>query len=218
VEIRLDKRIPVGAGLGGGSSDAAATLRALAWLLRPRPDLALLLRLAAELGSDVPYFLAGGRALGIGRGTEVYPLPDPPLRWMVVVAPAFSISTAEAYRLLAPHLTTERWDDKIDRFCSRLCAETARDEGRLLENDFEPVIFRRYPELGKLKERLQAAGARPALLCGSGAAMFGLCTGRRRAVRVRDSLDLAGGGCFVVHTVTRVACEARWRRWLRVDS
>jgi 4-diphosphocytidyl-2-C-methyl-D-erythritol kinase len=137
---------------------------------------------------------------------------------MVVVSPPFSISTAEAYRLLAPHLTAERWDDKMVRFCSRLCAETARDDGCALENDFERVIFQKRPELGELKERLQAAGARPALLCGSGAAMFGLCNGRRQAVRVRDSLDLAGGGCFVVHTVTRVACEARWRRWLRVES
>ncbi len=214
VEIRLEKRIPVGGGLGGGSSDAAAVLRALAGLLRPRPAFPLLLRLAAELGSDVPFFLLGGRVLGIGRGTEVYPLPDAPVRWMVLAAPAVSVSTAEAYRQLSPHLTARPWEDKIDCFYSRVCADPARESGSVLENDFEAVVFRMHPELRKLKTRLEKAGARPALLCGSGAAMFGWCVDRRQAARVRDSLEVTGGGRFAVHTVTRAAYEARWRRWL----
>jgi 4-diphosphocytidyl-2-C-methyl-D-erythritol kinase len=214
VEIRLDKRIPVGAGLGGGSSDAAAVLQTLAVLLRPRPPRPVLFRVAAELGSDVPFFLLGGRAVGLGRGTEVYPLPDSPVQWMVVAAPPVFLSTAEAYRRLSPKLTPGRWEATIHRFCSSICAESAKEFGGVLENDFEPVVFQMHPELGKLKTRLQRAGARPALLCGSGAAMFGVCAGRRAAVRVRDSLELAGGGRFVVHTVTRTAYQARWRRWL----
>lgn len=217
VRIHLDKRIPVGAGLGGGSSDAAAVLEALAHLLRPRPDRALLFRLAAELGSDVPFFLVGGRAIGLGRGAELYPLPDEPMRWLLVVAPPAPISTAEAYRRLTPHLTSAPWEDKIYRLCSRICALEPGQAGAFevgLENDFEEVIFQAHPELEILKARLVALGARPALLCGSGSAVFGVFPDRRQALRARDCLEAAKGRCFVVSTVSRRAYRARWRRWL----
>src|SRR5262249_36130499 len=82
VRLHLEKRTPIGAGLGGGSSDAAAVLLALGSLLRPQPSRELLHRLAQDLGSDVPFFLVGGRALGVGRGAEVYPLADIPERWL----------------------------------------------------------------------------------------------------------------------------------------
>ena len=149
VRIHLEKRIPVGAGLGGGSSDAAAVLRALAHLLRPRPDRPLLLSLAAELGSDVPFFLVGGRAVGVGRGAEVYPLPDERARWIVVVAPSTPVSTAEAYRRLSPHLTSTLWEDKIYRLGSRICVFEPGQAGAFaeaLENDFETAVFRMHPE------------------------------------------------------------------------
>src|SRR5262249_18593538 len=122
VQLHLEKRIPVGAGLGGGSSDAAAVLLALGSLLRPPPPWEVLHRVAEDLGSDVPFFLIGGRALGVGRGTEVYALADLPERWLVVVAPGLHVSTAEAYRRLSPGLTTGSWQAKIDRFSSSACA------------------------------------------------------------------------------------------------
>ena len=222
VRLHLEKRIPVGAGLGGGSSDAAAVLRALGDLLRPAVPREVLFRLAGELGSDVPFFLLGGRALGLGRGAEVYPLADLAERWMVVAAPAIHVSTAEAYRRLSPNLTTNAWNDKIDRFCSSVCVTEqgpgrgmAQDLRAGLENDFEPVVFRMHPELETLKARLKRLGARPALLCGSGSAVFGVFADRRQAVRARDSLDLEDGRCFVVKTVTRAGYEARWRKWLK---
>jgi 4-diphosphocytidyl-2-C-methyl-D-erythritol kinase len=207
VRIRLEKRIPVGAGLGGGSSDAAAVLLALAARLRPRPEQRLLLGLAAELGSDVPFFLLGGRAVGVGRGTEIYPLPDLPRRWMLVVAPSLPVSTAEAYRRLSPHLTSASREDKIYRLGS-----STFEAG--LENDFERVVFQMHPELQTLKTRLMAVGARPALLCGSGSALFGVFRDRREAVRARDSEELAAGSCFVASTVSRAAYRARWRQWM----
>jgi 4-diphosphocytidyl-2-C-methyl-D-erythritol kinase len=217
VRIHLEKRIPAGAGLGGGSSDAAAALLALSALLRPRPGGELLLRVAAELGSDVPFFLFGGRALGVGRGEEVYPLPDRPLQWLLVVAPPFAVSTPDAYRRLSANLTSAAGNDKIDRFGSSIWASElgqTEDIETGMENDFEPVVFRLHPKLETLKARLSGLGARPALLCGSGSAVFGLFGNRRQALRARDSLDLEDCAGFVVHTVSRRRYLSRWRRWL----
>ncbi len=217
VRIHLEKRIPVAAGLGGGSSDAAAVLRAVAHLARPRPEPEVVWRVAAELGSDVPFFLLGGRALGVGRGTEVYPLAEGPARWLVIAAPATPAPTAEAYRRLGPHLTTSCWEDKIYRFSSRICTLEQGQAGAFrqdLENDFEAVVFQMHPELETVKARLVALGARPALLCGSGSALFGVFRDRRQALRARDSLDPAEGARFVASTVSRAAYQARWRRWL----
>ena len=107
VEMRLEKRIPMGAGLGGGSSDAAAVLLALPVLAGGALDFEQLAALAGQLGSDVNFFLVGGAAAGIGRGTELYPLPDSPARAGILLAPGVHVSTAEAYRALSPRLTPE---------------------------------------------------------------------------------------------------------------
>ena len=91
----------------------------------------------------------------------------------------------------------------------------AQDLRAGLENDFEPVVFRMHPELETLKARLKRLGARPALLCGSGSAVFGVFADRQQAVRARYSLDLEDGRCFVVKTVSRAGYDARWRKWLK---
>jgi len=222
VRIHLEKRIPVGAGLGGGSSDAGAVLLALWFLLRPRPDWELLWRVAAGLGSDVPFFLLGGRALGLGRGEEIYPLADGPARWMLVIAPPIPISTAEAYRRWSADLTRGRREDKIGGFWSTVCASEPEFEGGefqersgALGNDFERVVFQSHPSLRKIKARLERLGARPALLCGSGSALFGVFANRREAIRARHSLADEPGQCFVVHTVQRSRYRALWRQWLK---
>jgi len=182
VKLALRKRIPVGAGMGGGSSDSAGVLRALPPLLgRPLP-LSRLLELGAEIGADVPFFLIGGRALGLGRGTEVFPLPEESSRPVVVVHPGVHISTQEAYRRLDESrrtLTSGGRDPMIFYFC----ASVYRRRWDRLANDFEPVVFSAYPQLARLKRLLLRAGASPALLSGSGSAVFGMFATARAAKR-----------------------------------
>lgn len=223
VRIELEKRIPAGAGLGGGSSDAGAVLLALERLLDPPPDPAALVETAAELGSDVPFFLLGGRAVGLGRGEEVYPLPDTPRRWLLIVAPRLEVSTAEAYRALAEArgvaLTQRRKRLTISAFCSGIRAsESGAPEGgskprieATLQNDFEAVIFRRHPELAASKTRLEKAGSAAALLSGSGSALFGLFGSREAARAARKTFDGFDGETFTAHTVDRRAYRRSWK-------
>jgi len=219
VEIRLRKRIPMGAGLGGGSSDAGAVLLALPVLAGVRPPLEALIELAGRLGSDVPYFLLGGRAVGLGRGCELYPLPDGGGGWAVVVAPERRISTAEAYAALGRTLTAGPPDPMINSFQSwawsqaaHLCESAMPVAGR---NDFEPVVFRLHPPLKRWKRSLLAAGAQTALLSGSGAALFGLFKTRREAEAACRAL---GEQAFVVSLVSGAEYRRMWRRWLRPHS
>jgi 4-diphosphocytidyl-2-C-methyl-D-erythritol kinase len=200
IHLRLRKRIPMGAGLGGGSSDAAAALRAVAKLAGRAPDPARLLAIAAKLGADVPFFLLGGTALGLGKGTEVYALKDVSHQWLVLVHPPVHVNTAQAYAALDTQSTgkpvlslTERpEDDKIHSFCaSRLDPQrvnSKRDrqrdkkrDGLELVNDFEPVVFATHPQIARLKKQLIRIGATPALLSGSGSAVYGLCESKRKA-------------------------------------
>jgi len=179
VGIRLTKRTPMGAGLGGGSSDAAAILLALPALTGRELPIATLCALAQQLGSDVPFFLLGGTAVGVGRGSEVFPLPDGPARQGVLVTPGVAVSTAEAYRRLSHQLTTELQENKIFSFQSLAWGAGDPPGGPQAEsvratNDFEAVIFEQHRTLGVLKKRLSRAGARPALMTGSGSALFGL--------------------------------------------
>ena len=139
VEMRLKKRIPMGAGLGGGSSDAAAVLLALPVLAGREVPLPDLCRIGQQLGSDVPFFLLGGTAAGIGRGTELFPLPDVAAQPGVLAAPGIHVSTAEAYRLLDASLTTELQENKIFSFQSHAWEWGSR---RTAVNDFEAVVFR----------------------------------------------------------------------------
>jgi 4-diphosphocytidyl-2-C-methyl-D-erythritol kinase len=196
VRLRLRKGIPLGAGLGGGSSDAAGVLRALPPLLgRPLP-LSRLLEMGARLGADVPFFLIGGQVAGLGRGATLFPLPDPPPRPLVVVYPGIQVATREAYRKLdesraaragkrALTLTTRA----PDRMMFYFCASLFRRRGDRLVNDFEPVVFSAYPQLARLKGVLIRAGASPALLSGSGSAVFGMfasgAAAREAAGRIR---------------------------------
>ena len=211
VSIDLEKRIPAGAGLGGGSSDAGAVLLALAELLNPRPTPEQLHEAAAAIGSDVPFFLIGGRALGLGRGEELYPLPEPRLRrWMLLVTPSLQVSTAEAYSGLAQARSVPlTFDAKrliIREFCAGidLSGRTEVSESqRALANDFEDVIFRRFPELEQYKRKIQQAGARGVAMSGSGSALFGLFEGKVMAQRAARKIRGEGAEAYVVHTVGR---------------
>jgi 4-diphosphocytidyl-2-C-methyl-D-erythritol kinase len=216
VEMRLRKRIPMGAGLGGGSSDAAAVLLALPALAGGRLSLAELNVLAAQLGSDVPFFLLGGTAVGIGRGTELFPLPDAPAWQAVLVAPGVHVDTPGAYAALSPRLTTESQQNKIVSFQDRVWDLTS---GKLACNDFETVVFERHRRLPVLKKALTRAGASVALMTGSGSALFGLFPTREEASRAWRHLA-AGSGlrteekAYRVSLVGRTRYRSMWRRAL----
>ncbi len=170
VRIRLTKNIPVGAGLGGGSSNAAASLKALVkfWGLALRPH--ELMRIALNLGSDVPFFLKGGCALATGRGDvlEHFDLDLP--YWILVVTPQLQVSTSWAYA----HVTIE--ENSKDQL-KNLVADFARWPSKfsdLVKNDFEPLVFAAHPEVAGIKKMLLQEGAVFALMSGSGSSVFGL--------------------------------------------
>lgn len=216
VEFRLRKTIPMGAGLGGGSSDAAAVLLALPVLAGKRLDLATLLKLAAGLGSDVPFFLFGGAALGIGRGTEIYPLPDSAPRHGLLAAPGIHVSTAGAYRDLTSTLTMESQQNKMVSFQSKVWRTGVERAGAgdpaAGENDFEAVVFAQYPQLNLLKHRLLKMGAQTAMMTGSGSAIFGLFGARAQAVRAMKGFGREK--VFLFSLVSRVRYRSVWRRRL----
>ena len=209
VEMRLTKRIPMGAGLGGGSSDAAAVLLALPALVGRNLDLPKLSAIGEQLGSDVPFFLLGGTAVGIGRGTELFPLPDAPPLEGLLAAPGVHVNTAQAYRDLSPRLTTELQQNKIFSFQAVTWDSTSLASAR---NDFESVVFAQHPKLARLKKQLVKAGATAALMSGSGSALFGLfaeCNGINRATEL-----LGDTQTFPISLVGRARFRALWRRAL----
>jgi 4-diphosphocytidyl-2-C-methyl-D-erythritol kinase len=198
IHASLRKQIPVGGGLGGGSSNAAAALIGLLRLTRSKIPASRLLAIAATLGADVPFFLAGGRALGVGRGDEVYLLPDLPPRTVLVVAPSdVVVSTGEAYRWVSSQLTDRRKRPKIYGFCA-LCWSP---QWNALSNDFEKVVFARHPRLGRIKRELLQQGAAEAALAGSGSAVFGVFPDPAKARRTARSFS--DDRVFIVRTLSR---------------
>jgi 4-diphosphocytidyl-2-C-methyl-D-erythritol kinase len=213
VRIVLSKRIPMGAGLGGGSSDAAAVLLALPVLAGRPLDGARMGELAGRLGSDVPFFLLGGRAVGIGRGSELFPLPDLPASRGVLVAPGIHVSTPEAYRRLSPRLTSESQQNKIVSFQSQTWDPSL---GAAAVNDFEAVVFEQHQELAILKKRLTRAGASTAMMSGSGSALFGLFRNREEVIQAIASLKEQK--TFPISLVSRARYRAMWWRALGQHS
>ena len=204
VAIELRKTIPSGGGLGGGSSNAAAALFGYLQLIGGKLPMAVLLELAASLGADVPIFLFGGRALGAGRGDEIYPLPDIAKLALLIVAPRdIRVPTPDAFRWLnapvrnAATLTKLAADHKLWEFC----ALSWSAQGNGLSNDFEKPVFKRYNRLDQIKRVLLQKGAAEASLAGSGSAVFGVfpspTMARRAAVGFPHDLT------FVCETVSR---------------
>ena len=199
----LSKRIPVGRGLGGGSTDAAAALIALLRLTGKRMEAARLVQIASRLGADVPFFLRGGRALGIGRGDEIYPLPDVARRSVLVVSPCdIAVPTRDAYQWLARRLTKPQDPTKLWQFCA-LCWSP---QGDALSNDFEAAVFPRYSRLVAIKRELLRQGAAGASLAGSGSAVFGIFRNPAKARRAARAFPK--DQVFVCSTLSR----AEYRR------
>jgi 4-diphosphocytidyl-2-C-methyl-D-erythritol kinase len=213
VRFELSKRIPMGAGLGGGSSNAAAvlvTLPALAGKRIPYPEL---VRLGEALGSDVPFFLYGGTALAFGRGTELYPLPDQPACHALVVASGIHVSTAEAYRNLNRSLTLDPQSPILREFQTIVWDSDGLNLSQLpLKNDFEEAVFSVHPALAGFVRKLRRMGAKPAMMTGSGSALFGVFTDPE-AVR-RAAIRFPAGTATPVRFVSRARYQQAWRRAL----
>jgi 4-diphosphocytidyl-2-C-methyl-D-erythritol kinase len=200
IVARLEKLIPVARGLGGGSSDAAAALLGLLRLTRRRTAPARLHEIASGLGADVPFFLFGGRALGMGRGDELFPLPDGEKRSVVVVSPAgIGVSTRDAYCWAASQLTNRRPAPKLQSFCALCWSPPGADASS--RNDFEAPVFARHPRLQSLKRDLLRRGAAEAALAGSGSAVFGVFPNPAQARRAAQGFP--GDQVFVVETLSR---------------
>lgn len=184
VEIHLRKQIPVAAGLGGGSADAAVTLLGLAQLWKLRLDGRELRAAAANLGSDVPFFLEGGSALARGRGERVHPLPALPATWVVLARPRIPILTEWAYAQFQPHEVTRRPD--IPALVDAVRRGDVPAVGRLMGNVFEEFIAARHPVVAELKQRILRGEAYGACMTGTGPTVVGLMANEAAARRVAD--------------------------------
>ncbi|MGA9995019.1 MAG: 4-(cytidine 5'-diphospho)-2-C-methyl-D-erythritol kinase [Pyrinomonadaceae bacterium] len=190
--VHLTKKIPAAGGLGGGSSDAAIALVGLAHLWQIEISRNKLSEIGARIGADVPFFFTGGTALGTGLGTEVSPLTGAYAEHLLVVTPDVKVSTAEAYKALnAPALTKQLGD--IILSISRADEQFHDSLHEALHNDFEPVVFRLYPEIERVKKALLAQGARGALLAGSGSSVFGIFDNREAQQQAHDALKAETG-------------------------
>jgi len=198
VSAHLDKKIPVARGLGGGSSDAAATLIGMLRLTKSQVPLPRLMEIAASLGADVPFFLFGGRALAVNRGDEIYPLPNAPKKTILVVSPRdIGVSTKDAYEWISAELTNTAKPPRMWGFCA-LCWSR---QGAGLSNDFEGPVFHRHPRLGEIRDVLLKRGAADAALAGSGSAVFGVF--RNPAQARRTARAFPEDSVFVVETLSR---------------
>lgn len=219
IKIHIDKRIPMGGGLGGGSADAAAILLALPKLAGKAVAPDRLKDIAVSLGSDVPFFLHGGCAVGGGQGEELYPLPDPKPVHGLLITPQVHVSTKDAYSALGRTtgaLTSDRNFPILKRLQSLAWALEVRAPKAVwaadCQNDFEEVVFRQYPVLQVLRRKLSRTGAAPALMTGSGAALFGLYDD---AAAVQAAIVKFGPEQSVPFSfLSRTAYQSRWRRWL----
>jgi 4-diphosphocytidyl-2-C-methyl-D-erythritol kinase len=201
VQLHLRKTIPAAAGLGGGSADAAATLAGLNHLWRGRLTRARLAALAGRLGSDVPFFFCGGTALGLGRGEDLYPLPDMPRHLVVIVTSPHGISTADAYRWLDD-------DDEVRPRAARPAGsvEVGWPSGPLaVRNDLQAPVVRRHPSIGHALAALRRHGAAVAAMTGSGSAVFGLfpAVDIRRVTRAAEGLARDGRHVLLTRTLSR---------------
>ncbi len=207
VAIHLEKKIPAQAGMGGGSSDAAAALVGVNRLLNLGLDEQKMRGLAASLGSDVPFFLLGGAAAARGRGEILTPLPDIEPFWLVVVKPDAGVSTGWAYDQLdadpnrASHRATKRFEEALQ----------SGDRDRLIQwqsNDFELPVFAHYPDLAWLHDELRMAGAVTAHLCGSGSAIYGVAESEAQARKIASLMQAKYPRVYVAQTLSRAASQS----------
>ncbi|MGM9950746.1 MAG: 4-(cytidine 5'-diphospho)-2-C-methyl-D-erythritol kinase [Lysinibacillus sp.] len=195
VSIKIEKEIPIAAGLAGGSSDAAATLRGLneMWGLNLTMD--ELAELGAKIGSDVSFCVHGGTALATGRGEKIKELPAPPACWVVLAKPKIGVSTADVYGgLKLEGITHPNTKQMIEAIQKQDYEQVCRSVGNVLET----VTFALHPEVVTIKEQMQRFGADAVLMSGSGPTVFGLVDSETRAARIYNGLR---GFCEEVYVV-----------------
>jgi 4-diphosphocytidyl-2-C-methyl-D-erythritol kinase len=195
---RVTKNIPVAAGMGGGSSDAAATLLSLNHLWSEPLSPATLKELALQLGADVPFFLEPRPSIARGVGEVLEPVERWPEFWYVIITPGFQVSTAWVYRNLRLGLTSNEYD-RIKRRLS----EESLVISQFLENDLEAVTSAKFPILDRIKKTLLDAGAEGALMTGSGPSVFGVFTSRDKAEQAKEKIFSLDFG--------RVILAAQWK-------
>lgn len=205
VDIAIDKSIPIGAGLGGGSSDAAGALVALIELLDLEMSRDTMMQIAGRLGSDVPYFLEGGTVLATGRGEYLTPLSAPSVMWFVLVGPGSSLSTRDVYAA---------WDDlglspgpSSVAMTLAIGAGDAAEVAALLHNDLEPAALALDPGLAGCKDALTTAGALGSSMSGSGPTMLGVARDENHAKDMAETL--AGAFPWVRAVSSRQTCIER---------
>lgn len=207
VKIDLQKRIPIGAGLGGGSSNAAITLLALTrlWELEVAPQ--DLFRLGSQLGSDVPFFFFGGTGIGIGRGDEVYPMADIVAEHVLLVNPGVQVPTREIYGNVSSELTSPR---AVNNMPFSLQAAYARMRGAQweLRNDLERPALALYPLIGQVKQRLIELNAASVLMSGSGATVFAVFESEAARTQARQVLSETDWWCAATRTLSRNEYQA----------
>lgn len=185
IEITLEKRIPIAAGLAGGSADAAAVLQGINRLYNLGLTPGQLAWEGSDLGSDVPFCAIGGTALGRGRGEELQILPPAPKLWLVLVKPAFGVSTEAVYNEWDKITVNEMPDPPDeDRALEAIRSGDREELIRALGNELEMVAARLYPEVVAVKKRLLDAGAKRAVMCGSGSAVFGVALNEDQAIEI----------------------------------
>ncbi|MBS1258615.1 MAG: 4-diphosphocytidyl-2-C-methyl-D-erythritol kinase [Candidatus Scalindua arabica] len=200
VSISLEKNIPVGAGLGGGSSDAAATLKALNLLWKIGLNDTELMEFAAKLGSDIPFFIKGKTTLCSGRGEKITPIEVKGEMNYLIIFPRINISTTTIYRNLKIDLTKKIID--VSFFLNALKHHKVSGISKLLFNRLEEVIFATYPDLLDVKKALAHYDFCGLSVSGSGSAFFGLCKDRQQAEAIKDKIELSNiGNVFAVTNV-----------------
>ncbi len=198
--INLEKKIPVGAGLGGGSSDAAATLKALNLLWKVGLNDGELIEFAAKLGSDIPFFIKGKTSLCSGRGEKISPVEVRSRMDYIILFPHVHISTETIYKNLKIDLTKKR--KNVSFFLDALKFSEVAGIGKLLFNSFEEVIFATYPDLLQVESSLEVFDFCGLSISGSGSAFFGLCNDRHQAEVIKSKVESSGTGkVFVVTNV-----------------
>jgi len=198
VLINLEKNIPVGAGLGGGSSDAATTLKALNSLWKVGLNNEELMEFAAKLGSDIPFFINGKTALCRGRGELITPVEVRNRMDYIILFPRVHISTETIYKNLKIDLTKKRKD--VSFFLDALKYSEVASISKLLFNRLEEIIFATYPDLLQVKSTLESFDFCGLSISGSGSAFFGLCNDRHQAEVIKSKIELSGMGNVFVAT------------------
>lgn len=204
IRITIDKRLPVAAGIGGGSSNAAVTLLALNRLSGAALSSTDLFSIGASIGADVPCFFIGGTVLGVGRGDEVYPAPEIACETMLLVNAGIAVPTREVYGNLSPELTNPGPIIKMPLSLAAAYAAFMRpDELPVLHNDLEQTVFARHPLLAEIRHRLAGLGAISTLMSGSGSTIFAIFDSEARRSSAMVDCEKQGWWCTRARAISR---------------